>query len=351
MHPSIARKVIELLAPAQGIVVDPFCGSGTVLVEAAVAGRQGLGVDLNPLSRQVADVHCNPWNAAGRDGLKALCSELAEASEARVRGRVKVRAPLPPEEVARYSPHILLELAGLHAEILAIPDEASRRVLETVFSALVVKFSNQRADTTDQTQERRLRKGLVTEFYVRKVDELLSRWAELESVLPANTPPVRLMEGDARRLHKVLRKGTKVDLVLTSPPYGGTYDYVEHHARRYPWLGLSPVRFAEGEIGARRNLREEEDMARWDHELFESLSAMARVGRPGALVVLLLGDAQLGATRIDAAAQVAALSRRAGLEMLASAAQFRPDFQGGEARREHLIGLRVPVSPPAEGVK
>jgi hypothetical protein len=41
LHPSIARGAIGRWSPPGSTVLDPFCGSGTVLVEALVAGRQG----------------------------------------------------------------------------------------------------------------------------------------------------------------------------------------------------------------------------------------------------------------------------------------------------------------------
>src|SRR5438128_1691877 len=49
MHPSIARGAIERCTAAADLVVDPFCGSGTVLVEACGLGRAAVGVDASPL--------------------------------------------------------------------------------------------------------------------------------------------------------------------------------------------------------------------------------------------------------------------------------------------------------------
>src|SRR4051812_48600424 len=48
-HPTTARRLIEDLSPDDGIVLDPFCGSGTILVEAMLAGRSAIGSDLNPV--------------------------------------------------------------------------------------------------------------------------------------------------------------------------------------------------------------------------------------------------------------------------------------------------------------
>ncbi|MEM2991050.1 MAG: DNA methyltransferase, partial [Halobacteria archaeon] len=39
MCPQIARKLIKLYSKPKDIIFDPFCGSGTVLVEAKLAGR------------------------------------------------------------------------------------------------------------------------------------------------------------------------------------------------------------------------------------------------------------------------------------------------------------------------
>lgn len=343
MHSAIARALVRHFNPGPGKrVLDPFCGSGTVLVEAQVAGLAAWGSDLNPLSMRVAQLHCQPLPAAMRQQLLSVVQEVAAASEARVRSRVKVRAPLPRSEVVRYAPHVLLELAGLHAEIAAIEDGVIRRALEMVFSAMVVKFSRQRADTSEHLVEKRLRKGLVTEFFVRKAAELCTRWEQLAQALPTDVPHIGLFQCDVRELPRHLPQAQRADLVLSSPPYGGTYDYVQHHARRFPWLGMSSEQFAEKELGARRHFSAAPaGRRRWDQELTGALVAIAESTQLGAQVCFLLGDAQLGDERVDAAQQLAVLAPACGLRFVASAAQQRPDFRGGQPRQEHLVLLEV----------
>src|SRR3546814_12409556 len=52
-HRPAARTVYgRLVAPR----LDPFCGSGTVLLESALCGRVGHGADSNPLARMIARV-------------------------------------------------------------------------------------------------------------------------------------------------------------------------------------------------------------------------------------------------------------------------------------------------------
>jgi len=52
-HPLLARRLLAAL-PAARRVLDPFVGSGTTLVEAALAGRTAYGGDVNPLSIMLA---------------------------------------------------------------------------------------------------------------------------------------------------------------------------------------------------------------------------------------------------------------------------------------------------------
>ena len=61
---------------------------------------------------------------------------------------------------------------------------------------------------------------------------------------------------------------------------------------------------------------------------------------PGGLVALVMGDAQLGGRRVDAERHLAAQAPAAGLTFLASASQSRPDWHGGEPRKEHIVLLR-----------
>src|SRR4051812_24093368 len=67
LHPATARVLVELVsagAPRSAPIVDPFCGSGTSLVEARAAGLRAIGVDLNPLAVLVA--RAKTWTVTAR---------------------------------------------------------------------------------------------------------------------------------------------------------------------------------------------------------------------------------------------------------------------------------------------
>jgi modification methylase len=47
MVPELARRIVAEYSPPGGLVVDPLCGIGTTLVEAAALGRRAVGVELD----------------------------------------------------------------------------------------------------------------------------------------------------------------------------------------------------------------------------------------------------------------------------------------------------------------
>ena len=334
MHPAIARTLVRELAAVGDVVIDPFCGSGTVIVESMVAGLRAVGVDLNPLAIRVAEVKCELRDARARARFVSTLEAVGEKSTDRVRKRAYAHAKLPRHELGWWDPHVLKELAGLREEITVVEDERDRRALEVLLSAIVVKFSRQRADTAEREEPKRIRKGLVTEFFVRRGRELVERWTALRDAAPKHAKRPKLFEDDARGLTRIVPRRVRARLIVTSPPYGGTYDYVQHHARRYAWLGLDPRRLERDEIGARRNLGNDDAIARWDRELGDALRAMARVTAPGAPIVLLIGDARIGRRTVDAKEQVRALASDLGLRAVAAASQQRRDD-----RCEHLLWL------------
>lgn len=334
MHWAIARTVIEALRPER--IVDPFCGGGTVLIEARVAGARSLGVDLSPLSRRVCEVKADARDEAGRARFLARAREVAERSEARVRGRVPIAVALPKQELEWYEPHVLKELGGLLEEIRAVEDRRDRRALAMVFSSNLIKVSRQRADTAEHFTARRIRKGLPTELFLRKAEELAERWAQLAEV--AKGPMPLLFEGDARELPR-FAEHRRFDLALTSPPYGATYDYAYHHSRRIAWLKLDDFAMRRQEIGARRALTGPDAAQYWERDVDAMLRAISRVLEPRGRAVLVVGDAQIEGQRIAAPPQLVRLGRRHGLVPTALASQRREDRTGGPPRREHLALL------------
>ncbi|MBX3186639.1 MAG: hypothetical protein KF819_06475 [Labilithrix sp.] len=357
-HPVTARRLVEAFVPEGGAVLDPFCGSGTILIEAMLAGRDAIGTDLNPLAVMLARAKTHPRKPEALARLIAAAAEVAAFADARRKAKSGASRRLPREDVAVFAPHVLLELDGIRAGIEKAPPEA-RPDLQLVLSSILVKLSAKRGDTSDEPLEKRVSAGYPARLFVRKTEELAKRFEELAALLPTPTPRARVLLDDAAALGKV--DDASIDAVITSPPYVATYDYLAHHELRMRWLGLDARRLAKGELGARRHyerLSPGDARAMWEGDLAKLFRALARVARPGAPVILLIADSATGRGprgeppaalhADDIVSEVVARMKPKLLVPVARASQARPHFHGPTAsafrerpRAEHCLLLRV----------
>ncbi len=352
MHPLTARRLAESFSGPAATVLDPFCGSGTVQVEARLAGRAAVGVDANPLAVRLSELKVRGVGEAERARLLDAARDTAAVADARRKARAGSSRRYGREDVALFDPHVLLELDGLRVALdaLAGDDAASVRAdLELVLSSILTKVSRRASDTSGHEQARRIAAGHPTRLFVRRAEELVERLAAVAPALAAS-PRARIVSGDARVLDGIA--AASIDLVVTSPPYPGVYDYLAHHDARLRWLRLAGTAFEKAEIGARRHLDRlgtEAGPRRWREQLAPCLAAMRRVLRPGASAVLLLADSVVAGRPVYALDLLREIAPQAGLAVFAAASQLRPHFHGPTARAfsrrpryEHAILLKSP---------
>ncbi|MDQ3703937.1 MAG: site-specific DNA-methyltransferase [Chloroflexota bacterium] len=74
--PEFARLAIRTFSNPGDVVLDPFMGSGTTLVEAAVSGRHAIGSDISPLARFIAEAKTTPLTNAECNQIDAWLLEI-----------------------------------------------------------------------------------------------------------------------------------------------------------------------------------------------------------------------------------------------------------------------------------
>jgi DNA modification methylase len=86
MHPTVkptamVADAIKDCSRRGGLVLDPFCGSGTILIAAERTGRKARALEIDP---HYVDVAVRRWQAyAGKSAVFAASGETFEATEDR----------------------------------------------------------------------------------------------------------------------------------------------------------------------------------------------------------------------------------------------------------------------------
>ncbi len=319
MHPDSARLIIP---HTTGIVHDPFCGGGTVLVEAKLAGRKSSGSDISPIAHLVAQA---------RTSGPELAPLLRRASR-KIADKAKLRIDVEVPEIVQkwYQEHVAQEIGRIRDEIRNYEPEV-QPLLKAVLSSILIKVSFRKSDTSNQLQHHHRPPQSTAILFHKKSREL----ARILDTMPAS-PATTLIYGDAR----YTSAPHKVGLVLTSPPYPGVYDYLPMHQLRYAWLDLWPEDNLAREIGSRRAFRSQgrsDALKDWQEDTKLWIKTQASRLQKGGAMVIIVGDGLVGNKLVDALFPTTEAMKACGLEIFARASADRPDHARNAIRIEHMV--------------
>lgn len=212
-------------------VVDPFCGSGTVLVEAQRAGLPSFGLDQNPIAALASRVKTTPLPV----------TQTGQWSQALASASKQSRAVFtPPRFVEKWFDPAAISVLGRLSQQLQQIEEGPRRDFLAVCVALLARQiarTDKRIPVPVRTREE------VPIWNARAV------WSEYERIslrtssrigrLPQDLVDVRVYNDDSRlesAWSRLPQSGS--GLVLTSPPYGAAQKYLRSTSLELAWLGL-----------------------------------------------------------------------------------------------------------------
>ena len=364
LHPATAKVLVEFVGEGAGRtqpIVDPFCGSGTVLVEARAAGLRTIGIDLNPLAILIA--RAKTWTAPPRrrNQLREAGHAIAAASLAagKAARRSAGAAPAALRKVAGFdpnarnrrlaawfAPHVRRELEDLAARLDALrtDDAELADILTACLSAILYKVSSRTSDTDPTWIDRNVARGQAARLFAQRVDLLV---AGLDDLSRIHAPLTELFELDIRKLSEAVPDRSAAG-IITSPPYAGTYDYAEHQRLRFDFLGLRHRELDAGEIGSRRSFEDDphEALRRWKKALAGIVERIATALAPGRAAAIVIGDSVVRGRALHALDDLReAVTSEVVIEAWAS--QERPMWGvverrafGGRPKAEHVVVLR-----------
>jgi hypothetical protein len=254
MIPQIAGKLIDAYGAGARVLFDPYCGTGTSLVEAAVRGIDAAGSDLNPLARLIARAK------TARIDVQKLGLYLRDMNENLFDARFRGGGLAAPPPALRnidfwFSRQVQRKLAIVKFLVEEIGDEDVRRFFQVALSETVRECSYTRNGEfklyrMTAAQMERFQPDVFGVF----LDKLARNFAGLkEYARAANNraqarvfgfnpviaiPPECVPEGG-------------VDIIVSSPPYGDsrtTVAYGQFSRLASEWLGFENAAGVDREL-------------------------------------------------------------------------------------------------------
>lgn len=246
IHPFPARMAPDIIdqflaqASPDTIVLDPMCGSGTVLRKAAQFGVNSIGLDTDPLailmtrvatrsvdSKKVLEAMGRVVEYGRRYGLQAnLIPSIDKCDE--TKGFVQFWfAKKQVNEINAIVRGISNQGKNYSASVLDLLKLAVSKIIITKGPGASLA-----GDVSHSRPHRIMTKNRFDVFdgFERAVNSILKI---LSTVEVKRKPQVRF--GDVRKLKSV--KPGQIDMIVTSPPYLNAIDYLRGHKLSLVWLG------------------------------------------------------------------------------------------------------------------
>lgn len=334
--PAIPGQVLDLLDVRAGLVLDPFCGSGTTLTEARRRGLGAVGVDINPIACLISRVRSTRWQEGWS---RSFPDHLARLKQAALSSSdVGEEFATIPRLDHWFTGDAQRALTGAVRYVRTLAEnDPWRDILAVSISAATVRISNQESDTRYAA----VSKGGDLDTAAASMARSLTKTVEWLRTNTADygAEEATVLQGDARDLAPI--EDGSVSAVCFSPPYPNAYEYWLYHKYRMYWLGFDAVQVRGQEIGARPhyckpNGLDETDFAAQMSEVFNELH---RVCRSGAHVVVVVGDSTIGGRPVDNGRLMTDVAEKVGMTTIYEG--VRPIAVGRSSfNRAHSRGRR-----------
>jgi SAM-dependent methyltransferase len=345
--PQVAARAITLLTEPGEIVLDPYCGSGTTLLEALLLGRRAVGVDLSPLAILIARTKVRPM---AQPAMKSLRLELQgslqhlqaqhelsllglASSAERLKRDLKQDSRFQDHWFRKwYQPTVLAELLAIDHAIRSIPEPHLRALARVAFSDILRRSSNAHPGYPNVMFD----KGAPTRQqpigpFLKALERVCQQVSSLERV-NAEWSNSQVIRSSATCLPLA---DSSVDAVVSHPPYIGSIPYAEYGLLSLKWLGIDPKGLDHMLTGGRR--QSSDVVQRFEQDYGSMMAEAARVLRPGRHMFLMVGNPLVRGVRVDLAQMSIELGQRAGFSLLARATRKGVNRRANKMGEEHLL--------------
>lgn len=296
----MVHVLIDLYSKPGDVILDPFCGSGVVPLEAMLARRHAIGNDLSPYAYVITKGKLT----APRHKVEALSKAVEVLSEVENR-KGNVSLDTVPEWVRRFFHHETLK------EIVAAFDVLKEREEFFLTACLLGILHHVRPGflsypASHLTPYLRLRKYPPEQYpTMYAYRDLRSRLlAKIErayrrTLFTENMNKVTAQVYEVNAMSLPLESGS-IDCIVSSPPYFGALDYARDNRMRLWFLGVPDWKKLDKSLTASEQV--------YLPQMAECLREMDRVLKDGTYCVLVLGDVERNGSKKHTASIISELA-------------------------------------------
>ncbi len=354
--PQIPKTLIRELASTNDTILDPFCGSGTTMVEALRLECNGIGIDANPLSCLISrtKTHCIEDNEVEIikeiiEKCKDLVNEYSLNTYSLFNGSssTKISPDTIPFKGADewFYPHVIIELNCIKEIINSTNIETVSDILSTAFSSIIVTVSLQDSDTRYVRREKKINPGDTLTYFVKVLTNSLKKLTELrDEINKANS--INIISDNILNQPEI----DPVDLVVCSPPYPNAFSYHLYHRTRMLWLDMDQPKFKKEEIGSHRKYSSKSknaaDVNTFRSEMRGVFQWLQQTLKNNKYACFVIGDSTLRGQKIENDKLIIEVARESGFSLSANIERpilktkksFNPSI--GKIKTEHIVILK-----------
>lgn len=230
--PQIVSRLATKYTKGGDLVVDPFGGCGTTLVESKVMGRPSIGVDINPVAVLMTKAKKTPIEPNKIEEQFLKLKEKIDSFDK----NTEVDSPEHERIDYWFKPEEKRKLAFLFSEISKIKDQDVRDFFYCGFSNILKNCSIWLQKSNKPTRD----------FKKKPTDPFIAFSRQIKAMIRGNDDFFNLLQKkncletpcdvyctDAR---KIPAKSNSVSLIVTSPPYVTSYEYADLHQLTALWF-------------------------------------------------------------------------------------------------------------------
>jgi len=273
IKPAFAHWLIQSSSNKKDLILDPFCGVGTILLESDLLNRKSIGVDLNPYAHKICLAKMD------RKGLKKELDYLSS-----IKLKYKIDLKKVPKFVREFYHQKTLK------EILELKDKFKKDKKDFLFGCLLGICHGHRS------QHLSMRTGYIIPYipkpkpkivYKNSIEKLKEKVTRMYKDKIKKETNMKVFNKD---ILDIKFKKNLVNLIISSPPYYNTIDYV--HANRLR-LWFSGVDFNE-----QKNLSNHliQDRYHYEDKMEKVGMKLFKILKKNGLLIFVLGDVHFSKT-------------------------------------------------------